>query len=273
MSIEEGREPLRWIVWAIALGALAWQWWRVYRRPRALAWMPRAPFWLAAAAWVLLGLLFAAERPVSPLARTVAWALPGLGLAAAALIRLIRVDVPRLVAEESEPGGEALPGEEGPAELDLEDRRLVLRLVALRRRLAAELMLPLPRVASLQAGATVADALALLRARGHWRIPVIDPAGPRALGVIESRDLVREALAEAEGRLAPEQAREDLRHRCHPIPEVQATRTAADLVAALRADGHGLVAVVDRERRLLGFAAWDHVFQALVGRRGEEVGL
>ncbi|MBM3318044.1 MAG: CBS domain-containing protein [Candidatus Eisenbacteria bacterium] len=258
---------------ALALGALCWQWWRAYRSPQPLDRLPRAPFWTSVTAWVLLGLLLAPAREAEWPARAAAWALPALGLFATALIRLIRAEVPGLVAEERLGGGRRAGARGEPGELDPEDRRLVQRMLSLRRRQAVELMLPLPRAATLRAGATLAEAVEALRARSQWRLPILDAEGRRALGVIESRDLARQALAAAQGLLAPDEAGEDVRRRCQPIPEVGAAQPAADLVVALRGDSHGLVAVVDRQGRVLGFASWDHVFQALVGRRGEEVAL
>jgi putative hemolysin len=258
---------------AIALGGLVWQWWHMRRGRGAPHIIPREPFWVSAGAWVWLG-LWLARTPPRGLAGIPAWLLPGLGLLAAALVRLLRAEVPRVLAEERRryAPDDAAPGTP-PARLDPEDHRLVRRLLSLRRRSAAELMLPLSRVTALREGARVADAIALLREQARWRLPVLDRAGGRVIGALDCRDLVDEALALTEGADETRIASEDVRRRCWAVSELLAAAPAIDLVAALRADRRGLVAIVDRHGRVVGFAEWDHVFQTLVGGRGEEVSL
>jgi CBS domain containing-hemolysin-like protein len=259
------------LVLLIALGGLFWQWWHMRRGRGTPHIIPRGPFWVSAGAWVWIGLWLA--RPPRGFAGIPAWLLPGLGLLAAALVRLLRAEVPRVLAEEARRYAPDDAADAPPARLDPEDRRLVRRLLSLRRRRAAELMLPLARVTALREGARVADAIARLREQAHWRLPLLDRAGGRVIGALDCRDLVDEALAPAAGADEPATASEDVRRRCQAVTELPAAAPAIELVAALRTDRHGLVAIVDRHGRVIGFAAWDHVFQTLVGGRAEEVGL
>jgi putative hemolysin len=264
---------LQTAILVIALGGLLWQWGRMRRGRGAPHIVPREPFWVSAAAWVWLG-LWLAGMPPRGFGGAPAWLLPGLGLLAAALVRLLHGEVPRVLAEETRRyAPDDAAGDAPPPRLDLEDRRLVRRLLSLRRRHAAELMRPLARVTALREGARVADAIARLREQPHWRLPVLDRAGGRVIGALDCRDLIDEALAPASGEDAGAGASEDVRKRCRPVTELPAAAPATDLVAALRADRNGLVAIIDRHGRVIGFAAWDHVFQTLVGGRAEEVDL
>jgi CBS domain containing-hemolysin-like protein len=270
-------DPATFLTWAallLGLLSLAWQIMRTQRIRGDPGFLPRMPFWLGGCGWVLLGLLLVARRHHGLALHPAAWLVPALGLLATALLRLSRAEVPRVIAEERLTYTYHVPSAVSPdAPLDWEDRRLVLRLLSLRRRRVAELMAPLARVATLREGSRVGDALALFRNSGVWRIPFLDRAGMVARGVIDCRDLALAAVAQAQGTLSPEAAAEDLQQHARPIPTLAGSQPAADAVEALRENGRGLVAVLDRGGHVIGFVAWGHIFQALLGRRGEEVSL
>jgi len=268
--------PIAWVVLLAALAALVWQWLRARASGRVSGFLPRLPFWASVAAWILLGLILMARPPASAAARLTAWALPVAGLLAAALIRLIKAEVPRVLAEEAhgleaERVGALPPRPAGPR-LDADDRRLIQRLVSLRRRSALELMVPLDQVRVLRETDRREDALALLRTGNVTRIPVLRDSGSRLVGVIDGRDLIASAGPPAATPATTDGAAE-LRALCRPAAEVAAAESGADLVEALRANGRGVAAVVDPQRQVLGFVAWTHIFRALLDKPADEVRL
>jgi CBS domain containing-hemolysin-like protein len=261
MSDPDSQWPFLGAVGAVALASLVWQAIQARRRRRPGAAWPRIAFWLSIASWALLGLLLA-ERPPG-----VGWraftlrVIPALGLLAAALVRFLRAEVPRVLEQEAREIQGAAPavGDESGA-LDADDQRLVQRLISMRRRRAVEIMVPIDRMPHLRIGATVAEALALLPQTPLGRLPLLEADGRRVRGVVDGRDLIGAAFPEAVTEGPPPQKLEEL---CRPVPTLRETDAVDAVVEALRENGNGFAAVADRRQRLLGFVAWDQVFRAL----------
>jgi CBS domain containing-hemolysin-like protein len=212
-------------------------------------------FWIVAGVCVALGLLPGGRVP----AITV--------LFAAGLLLWLRLERRGAPPPAGGTRAEPIPAAAAAAlTLDDADRRLAGRLLALRSRRVAQRMLPLARAATLREDASLADALALLRATRVTRIPLMDTTGRRAAGLIDGRDL----LAHAFSLPAPAGS---VREVASALPEVRADATLLAAVEALRASPAGAVAVVDGAGAVAGFLAWDHVFRALLSRAAGEVSL
>jgi CBS domain containing-hemolysin-like protein len=275
VSLPLGGHATLWLgaLTAAALLACLGQWWAGTRsRARAL---PEVTFWIGATGWVALGLTAGVTRVAESRGGTLAMLLAIFGLVGTALLQWQRVERPRAVRFAREAGEERRPaGETESAVLDSEDRRLARRLLSLRARPAAQPMLPLARAMTLGEGATLVEALALLRASRVKRIPVLDASGRRAIGVIDGRDLLSIGLAAAgpqeQGGLSSESS---VREILTPIPAVRGDRPLLAALDVLRDNRGGVVAVVDAAGELLGFLSWDHLFQALLGRPVGEVTL
>jgi CBS domain containing-hemolysin-like protein len=232
---------------AVAVLAALWQW-RAGARARAGA-LPAAGFWIGGGAWIALGMLPGGRWPAIG------------GLLAVALLQWLRVE------RRTPPAREAAVPETAAAGLSLDDadRRLVRRLLALRSRRVAPRMLPLARATTLREDATLADALALLRASRVTKIPVLDAGGRHATGLIDGRDLLDHAFGPA-----PESS---VREVATALPRVRSDSMLLAAVDALRSSPSGVVAVVDAAGEIAGFLSWDHLFGALLSRSATEVEL
>lgn len=275
MSLPLGGHATLWLcaLAAVALLAGLGQWQAGTRsRTRAL---PEVAFWIGATGWVALGLTAGMTRVAASRGVLFATLLAIVGLVGAALLQWLRVERSGAARFARETRDAHRPGEETEtAVLDPEDRRLARRLLSLRARPAAQPMLPLARAVTLDEGATLVEALALLRASRVKRIPVLDASGRRAIGVIDGRDLLSIGLAAAgpqeQGGLSPESS---VREILAPIPAVRGDRPLLAALDVLRDNRGGVVAVVDAAGELLGFLSWDHLFHALLGRPVGEVTL
>ena len=281
MSDPSSQPPHLWVILAIALLSLLWQ----VLRPRSKRAVPglssNAPFWVGVTAWVLFGLLV--RQPAGPLG----WIVPTCGLIAAAVLRWMRRDLPRLLAEDAvsssaatqndpgefpqrsaqvSPGGSPEAVSEGLPGFDEEDRRLFRRLVALTARRAAELMTPLSEMVCAREGQSVADLLECMRTSKVSKIPVLDKAGAHAIGVVVGKDLVPFISPAGVSESGEESTKKTARDLCRPVGTVAASRPVTHVLEALRANGAGIAAVIGPDDRVIGFVAWDQLFRVLVGK-------
>ncbi len=265
---------LLWILTAVAVLGLFWQWRVVRRNAPGGATLPGPGFWVVAGWWVLVGLLAQGKWRGSGAGTVLAWGLPVAGLLVLAALRWVGAELPRLLREESDqPRAGASAHDAGSRALDAEDVRLLQRLVSLRARPATQLMLPLARAAAIREGGSVEDVLALLRAGRALRIPVLDAGGMHVRGVIDGRDLIPAAFPAAFGPAEEPQRMEGLDRLWLRVPAVPSSRTAAELLESLRTTDAGVAVIVDPRDTALGLVSWDHLYQALLGRPADEVRL
>jgi len=273
----------------VGILGFAWQLYRVGRLGRRALAFPHAAFWVSAAAWTTLGLH--AHAPDFPLQPPVLWrwVVPAGGLLATALLRWIAGVLPHLVAEDEprlEPVSAAAEngapnGRREEADLDAEDRQLLGRMRALLGKRAADLMVPVAEVATVQADADVEAVLATLARSGARRAAVLDATCTRSLGVIDGLELVVGAFGGGDAALGaappppatpggPAPSTPPLPRRarqlCRPIPAVPGWRPAHEALEVLRTGGTGLTAIVDGRDRVQGFLAWRPLLQTLLGR-------
>jgi putative hemolysin len=267
---------LAWAILAIALLALLWQWWTARRAGRSGRLPPRAPFWLGAVAWVLFGLLEQHPVEVGGMRLPLGWLLPAAGLLAAGMLRWSRVDLPSLMEHEAASApADGLEDEEAEQRQQVEDAHLLRRLVSLRRRRAAELMVPLARAPVLRVQDSPEEVVACFGRTGGRYLPVLNEEGDAVLGVIDGRDWIAHAPA-ARGEGEPGRAGEpvpSIRALMRPVPVVSDRERAGTLLEILRRSGSGIAAIASDNGTLGGFVSWNQLFQALLGARAAGVAL
>ncbi|MCK4412170.1 MAG: CBS domain-containing protein [Candidatus Eisenbacteria sp.] len=270
MAAADSQPPIAVAILAIAMLALLWQWIAYRRAPRPAGRMPGPAFWVGAVAWVALGLLPREALPLAGWRIPLVWLLPALGLLAATVLHWSIAELPRL-REQDPPPPPPGAGTGDPAALDVDDVRLLQRLVALRQWRVADLLVPLARVATVRAASPWEEVLDRLRAGSNLRVPVLDDQGRQAIGLLDGRDLM--SLLPAAGDDAGLSRSALLRASCRSLPTLRADQRATELIEALRRDGCGLAAVTDAAGQLLGFVSWNQLFQALLDRPPAEAEL
>lgn len=173
------------------------------------------------------------------------------------LLRLLRMDgahrarvseeeIRLLVAESADQGV-----------IDSDERNMVNRVLRLGDRSVDSLMTPRPRIAWLDATATMAENLALMRERPFSRYPVYRGDEREVLGVLE----VKRAI----GRIM-EPAGSDLLTRLRAPLYVPGTLRALDLLEEFRDGETTLALVVDEYGDIIGLATLNDLLGAVVGR-------
>lgn len=115
-----------------------------------------------------------------------------------------------------------------------------------------DVMVPLPKVVTVQPDTPISEAIALSASSGLDRLPVITPEGQPA-GLINVLDV----LLEKNGA-------KPLSHYMRRIVVTNAEEPAYRIVQRLRAARLGLAAVLDRQRNLLGIVTIEDLVRRLV---------
>jgi putative hemolysin len=120
--------------------------------------------------------------------------------------------------------------------LDGEERRIIHEVLAAGARHVREVMVPRTDVVFLDAGLSVAAAVAAVRAARHSRFPVIDGSHDDVVGFVHLRDLL--IRPEPDGALAVgELARE--------VKRLPASKRVLPALSEMRREGRHLAVVVD----------------------------
>ncbi|MBX3690484.1 hemolysin family protein [Dokdonella sp.] len=141
--------------------------------------------------------------------------------------------------------------------IDVDERNMVNRVLRLGDRSVDSLMTPRPRIAWLDATATGAENLALMRERPFSRYPVYRGDEREVLGVLE--------LKRAIGRFADAQAGDLLSPLRAPL-YVPGTLRALDLLEEFRDSETTLALVVDEYGDIIGLVTLNDLLGAVVGR-------
>ncbi len=262
------------VILVIAVLSLLWQILRALRRKGQGRPAHDPVFWIGATAWVVLGLLLRTYPGFFPLGDVGRWLLPTLGLLTAGGLGWALPEPPRFqrvadelpLDEEEAPVVDTAEEEENGNGLGAEELQLVRRLVGLLSRRVADLMVPVTAVVHVDTHTPAAHVLELLASDGEIRIPVLDRAGTRAVGIIDGRDLLPSLYAAPAGEGTPAPRAGEL---CRRIATVDARKQVKKALEALRTEGNGVAAVVDSHGRLVGFLGWPMIFRVLVGRPPE----
>jgi putative hemolysin len=132
------------------------------------------------------------------------------------------------------------------------ERAMIHNVVDFQNVTARDVMKPLSKIETLPPDSTIDDALALSRATGIDRLPVIDQKGD-AIGLVNVLDILLD-------KDQPESLSRFLRR----MVTVQESEPAARAVQRLRVARLGLAAVVDQKRNLIGFVASEDLIARLV---------
>jgi putative hemolysin len=138
---------------------------------------------------------------------------------------------------------------------------LASRAVDLGRVRANALMVPRPRIVSLEASSDAAAIRAVLRASPHARYPVHDGHEEQLLGYVLAREVL-ERLADGQ--------EPSLRTLLRPIPYFPETAPAIEVMRALQASRQQLGVLVDEHGALAGLLTIEDVVEDLFGEIVEE---
>ncbi len=144
-----------------------------------------------------------------------------------------------------------------PAGLDPALRSMLVRIFDLRRRTARHVMSLRSDAATLRAGMTIEEAVAVVAEAGYSRYPVLDPAGHSVLGYLHLRDLFdvlsgrRKASRVAELLRKPIFARENTSVERLRL-EMQARQIPVAIVTSSTGEFIGLVTIEDLLEEIVG---------------------
>ncbi len=181
-----------------------------------------------------------------------------LNAASSLLLRLLRLDrasreqvseeeIRLLVAESAEQGV-----------LDEDERNMVSRVLRLGDRTVDSVMTPRPRIAWLDAAASLAENLAVLHATPYSRYPVYRHSESEVLGVLEVKSLLQ-------GIVRGEQPADLFRVLVKPL-YVPASARAFDLLEEFRDAETPLALVVDEYGDIEGLVTLNNLLEAVVGK-------
>src|SRR5262245_25222090 len=161
-------------------------------------------------------------------------------------------DLQMLIAQ-SATGGKLDPGEAG----------MLGGVFHLHEQEAREVMTPIPAVVTVDASATVADALNLCISSGHNRLVVVeDGNADRVRGVVHALRLVRLLMAEG-----PEAPLEPVIRDALIVPE---TKPLDDLLTELQRQRSSMGVVVDEYGRTVGIVTVEGILEEVVGEIEDE---
>jgi putative hemolysin len=122
-------------------------------------------------------------------------------------------------------------------------------------------MTPRPRIASLPASATVAEAVRAIRQTGHSRYPVYERGSDDIVGFVHTRD-VYEAVMDGSSATLAEIVR--------PALSVPAGKPATELLEQMRQEGQHMAVVFDEHGSLEGLATLEDLLEVIVGEIEDE---
>ncbi len=188
------------------------------------------------------------ETILKPLAafvmRVTQWALPSPGGARRTLF--VTREHLHLLTRDSEAGGQ----------ISTFERLMIGRVLDLQVKTAAEVMTPIGKVASVRESATLADAVACVRSRGHMKLPVFAEDDSRCIGVLYTQDVLANLLESG--------AESVTRHMQPPFFLADNVR-ADDVLPLLRRNRQHLALIRDAGGKVLGIVTVENILKILVG--------
>ena len=193
-------------------------------------------------------LLQAMERLLKPLASfcmfLTQWA--AVGAANSRRTHFVTREHLHLLTRDSEAGGQ----------ISTFERLMIGRVLDLQVKTAADVMTPIGKVASLRESATLADAVACVRSRGHMKLPVFAEDGSRCIGVLYTQDVLANLLESG--------AESVTRHMQPPFFLADNVR-ADDVLPLLRRNRQHLALIRDAGGKVLGIVTVENILKILVG--------
>lgn len=183
-----------------------------------------------------------------------------------ALLELLTDAVVRLSGNDGEPDEVALSDAEflhlirSRAAFEPAQRQIIADAIDLRDRTLAQLLVPRPRVLSVEADDSVAAALERLSEAGFSRAPVIERDLDHVVGHVHVLDLVDAAAAH-----------EPARSRARPILALPETLPALRALRRLQESSTKLALVVDEHGGTAGIVTFEDLMEELVGEVHDEM--
>ncbi len=144
------------------------------------------------------------------------------------------------------------------ADLDTEERRMIHRIIDFGETTVHEAMIPLIEVVALPAGATVADAVAVVSEHHFSRIPIYEERIDQIIGIVHAFDLLS---ADSEAPLRP------LVRPAYYVPE---TKLVDDLLQEMQRRRVQMAIVVDEYGGVVGIATVEDLLEEIVGEIEDE---
>ncbi|QGN07976.1 HlyC/CorC family transporter [Halorhabdus sp. CBA1104] len=149
--------------------------------------------------------------------------------------------------------------------LDEEERQMLQRTLRFNRTIAKEVMTPRLDMDAISVDASVDEAIEQCIHGGHARLPVYEGSLDNVIGVVNIRDLVRDAQYGGRDDVELEDLIEPTLH----VPE---SKNVDDLLAEMRAERLHLVIVIDEFGTTEGLVTMEDLTEEIVGEilEGEE---
>ncbi len=146
--------------------------------------------------------------------------------------------------------------------IEREERQLIHSIIEFGDTVVREVMIPRPDMVSIEARATVNDAMEVVMSAGYSRIPVYEQGIDDILGLLYAKDLMR---AVRDGR-ADVQVRELVR----PANFVPETKRVAELLPEMQKQKTHMAIVVDEHGGTAGLVTLEDLIEELVGEIVDE---
>ncbi|MDQ4069760.1 MAG: hemolysin family protein [Actinomycetota bacterium] len=146
--------------------------------------------------------------------------------------------------------------------IEREERQLIHSIIEFGDTVVREVMIPRPDMVSVEARATVNDALEVVMSAGYSRIPVYEQGIDDILGLLYAKDLMR-AVRDKRGDA---QVRELVR----PANFVPETKRVAELLPEMQKQKTHMAIVVDEHGGTAGLVTLEDLIEELVGEIVDE---
>ncbi|MEM9038106.1 MAG: hemolysin family protein [Actinomycetota bacterium] len=143
-----------------------------------------------------------------------------------------------------------------------EERSLIESVISFGDTVAKSVMVPRPDMVTIEATATVGEALQLVVERGYTRLPVCGESIDDIVGVILSKDLLRAHLGDCDDSPVAEFVRNP-----HFVPE---SKRVAELMPEMRVQKFHLAVVIDEYGGTAGLVTLEDLIEELVGEIVDE---
>lgn len=144
------------------------------------------------------------------------------------------------------------------ADLETEERRMIYKIIDFRETTVHEAMIPLIEVEALPSGATVADAVAVVKEHHFARIPVYEERIDQIIGIVHAFDLLSEDPDAPLARLV------------RPAYYVPESKLVDDLLQEMQRRRVQMAIVVDEYGGVVGIATVEDLLEEIVGEIEDE---
>ncbi len=146
--------------------------------------------------------------------------------------------------------------------IEREERQLIHSIIEFGDTVVREVMIPRPDMVSIEARATVNDAMEVVMSAGYSRIPVYEQGIDDILGLLYAKDLMRAVR----DKKSEEQVRELVRS-ANFVPE---TKRVAELLPEMQKQKTHMAIVVDEHGGTAGLVTLEDLIEELVGEIVDE---